>query len=43
MMNLTEYKEIKHLHNTNSQNYTQKMWTMFYYRLVNNQNSILTP
>ena len=42
-MNLAESKEAKYLHNTNPQNYTQKMWIRFYSKLGNNKNPILTP
>jgi len=42
MMNLAESKEAKYLHNTNPQNYTQKMWMMFYRRLSSAESNTLT-
>jgi len=43
MMNLTESKETKYIQQTIPHSYTQKMWMMFYSKLGNNKNPILTP
>ena len=42
MMNLTKTENAKHLHNTNQQSYTQKLWMMFYRRLTNAEFITLT-